>query len=94
MKTNVGKEGGMEKPIIKICFRNRITEDAYLFDVLSRKKGKEYPKMIGRVAVNVKTEQEILYMNTETDFSSDYKRIVSAALDSAKTIKKLLEGER
>lgn len=77
---------------IELCFRERITADVYLFDVLARRDFELYPAMIGRVTVNVETKESIIHMNVGTDLSWDYKRIPESAIASAQNMKKLIEG--
>ena len=90
MKTNVRKGNKMEKPIIKLIFRERVTEEVYLFDISLRKTEEYHPHMVGRIAVNLSTEEKIMYMNSGAEISGDYELIASAALDSAKNMQKLI----
>lgn len=78
------------KLIIKLCFRERITEEVYLFDILARIQDEEYPHIIGRILVNAKKEMNILYMNAGSDLSDEYELIALTAYSSAKNIQKLI----
>lgn len=82
----------MKSPIIKLCFKEKLNANTYLFDVLARKNTEEYPTNVGIISANVKTEQAVISINMKEDISEDYDTLRLTAINSANCIIELMEG--